>query len=237
MTFTPAINIGGHIAIDMSESDRISPDELRAHLDAVGVDLHDGRTASYADLKHNQNLNAMAIGLGLDQVEYEPERFPGLVYRPEDVAATVIVFANGELVVPDADTEEDGERAISDAVAQLLNIGLLDEHSDPDPSFGTDIEIRGPTEGFGGADTADAVDEPDDSLDTTDDSATLDESNESADDLSKESSCRSCGAELTGDENFCPECGTEVHPSCSGCGASLTGDENFCPECGTATAG
>lgn len=27
------------------------------------------------------NLNAFAIGFGLENIEYEPEQFPGLVYR------------------------------------------------------------------------------------------------------------------------------------------------------------
>jgi len=34
-----------------------------------------------ADLHSVLNLNAIAIGLGLENIEYEPEQFPGLVYR------------------------------------------------------------------------------------------------------------------------------------------------------------
>jgi transcription initiation factor TFIID TATA-box-binding protein len=38
---------------------------------------------SSADLGVDLNLNAIAIGLGLENIEYEPEQFPGLVYRLE----------------------------------------------------------------------------------------------------------------------------------------------------------
>jgi len=36
------------------------------------------------------NLNALAIGLGLENIEYKPEKFPGLVYHPEEMNATAL---------------------------------------------------------------------------------------------------------------------------------------------------
>jgi transcription initiation factor TFIID TATA-box-binding protein len=41
-------------------------------------------------------LETIAIGLGLEQTEYEPEQFPGLIYR--DGESTVLVFASGKIV-------------------------------------------------------------------------------------------------------------------------------------------
>ena len=37
-----------------------------------------------SDLEQEINLNTVAITLGLEKVEYEPEQFPGLVYRLDD---------------------------------------------------------------------------------------------------------------------------------------------------------
>ncbi len=37
-----------------------------------------------SDLGQEINLNTVAITLGLEKVEYEPEQFPGLVYRLDD---------------------------------------------------------------------------------------------------------------------------------------------------------
>lgn len=61
-------------------------------------------------LGKNINLNTLAIALGLERVEYEPEQFPGLIFRPADVDATVLVFANGKIVLMGlSDVETAGE--------------------------------------------------------------------------------------------------------------------------------
>lgn len=54
------------------------------------------------ELPHPVNLKALAIGLGLEAVEYEPEQFPGLIYRPKAFSAVLLVFANGRVVITGA---------------------------------------------------------------------------------------------------------------------------------------
>lgn len=50
--------------------------------------------------------------------------------------------------------------------------------------------------------------------------------------------CLSCGAMITENEKFCPECGSPVNhfqnPKvfCPSCGAEVSPEEKFCPECG-----
>jgi len=44
-------------------------------------EIHVQNVVASADLKTDLNLNAIALGLGLENIEYEPEQFPGLVYR------------------------------------------------------------------------------------------------------------------------------------------------------------
>ena len=51
------------------------------------------------NLGQTLNLNALAIGLGLEQTEYEPEQFPGLIYRPEGYNGVVLIFATGRVVI------------------------------------------------------------------------------------------------------------------------------------------
>ena len=51
------------------------------------------------DLGQTLNLNALAIGLGLERTEYEPEQFPGLIYRPEERDGVVLLFATGRVVI------------------------------------------------------------------------------------------------------------------------------------------
>ena len=42
------------------------------------------------------SLETLAIGLGLEQTEYEPEQFPALIYRGENTV--VLIFASGKIV-------------------------------------------------------------------------------------------------------------------------------------------
>jgi transcription initiation factor TFIID TATA-box-binding protein len=50
-------------------------------------------------LASEQNLNHVAVKLGLDQTEYEPEQFPGLIYRPKEHDCVLLVFGTGKVVI------------------------------------------------------------------------------------------------------------------------------------------
>lgn len=51
------------------------------------------------NLDFSIGLTHAAIGLGLEQVEYEPEQFPGLIYRSDSVPGVVSIFASGASVI------------------------------------------------------------------------------------------------------------------------------------------
>lgn len=78
-----------------------------------------------ADLATVLNLNAIAVGLGLENIEYEPEIFPGLVYRVEDPKVVILIFSSGKLVVTGGKTPEDCEMGVDVIRDQLDNMGLL----------------------------------------------------------------------------------------------------------------
>ena len=46
----------------------------------------------------NMNLNLNYLALELENTEYEPEQFPGLVYKLVEPTATFLLFSNGKLV-------------------------------------------------------------------------------------------------------------------------------------------
>lgn len=76
-----------------------------------------------ADLERSVNLSALAIGFGLEVTEYEPEQFPGLVYRPRDHECVLLVFATGKVVVTgasDVDTARDGFTHLREEIENLL---------------------------------------------------------------------------------------------------------------------
>lgn len=76
-----------------------------------------------AQLDDPVDLNTLSIALGLESVEYEPEQFPGLIYRPADYPAVLLVFANGKIVVTgasDVDTTEDAFKHLQEQVTTYL---------------------------------------------------------------------------------------------------------------------
>jgi transcription initiation factor TFIID TATA-box-binding protein len=78
-----------------------------------------------AELGESLNLNALAIGLGLEKTEYEPEQFPGLIYRPTRADSVVLLFASGRVVItgsPDLDAAEETFAALQDEVTNLLTV-------------------------------------------------------------------------------------------------------------------
>ncbi len=78
-----------------------------------------------ADLGCVINLNAIAIGLGLERVEYEPEQFPGLVYRIDEPKVVALIFGSGKVVLTGAKKTEDIEAAVQKIYYELNTAGLL----------------------------------------------------------------------------------------------------------------
>lgn len=81
---------------------------------------------SSADLDTSLNLNATAIGLGLEHVEYEPEQFPGLVYRLDEPEVVLLLFGSGKLIITGGKQLEDAEQALSVIEARLTALGLTE---------------------------------------------------------------------------------------------------------------
>ena len=78
-----------------------------------------------ADLGHGINLNAIAVSLGLENVEYEPEQFPGLVYRIAEPKVVVLLFGSGKLVCTGAKKEEEITAAVEFVRKELSKSDLL----------------------------------------------------------------------------------------------------------------
>ena len=64
-----------------------------------------------SEVGENLNLSALAIGLGLEVTEYEPEQFPGLVYRPTEHDCVLLVFGSGKVIITGTTSIESAEEA------------------------------------------------------------------------------------------------------------------------------
>ena len=78
-----------------------------------------------ADLGKSLNLNAIAIGLGLENIEYEPEQFPGLVYRLDEPDVVALLFGSGKLVITGGKEPADAQAAVEVITDRLSDLGLL----------------------------------------------------------------------------------------------------------------
>jgi transcription initiation factor TFIID TATA-box-binding protein len=78
-----------------------------------------------SDLGQKINLNVIAITLGLEHVEYEPEQFPGLVYRLDEPKVVLLLFGSGKLVCTGARRPQDVEKAVDKLTKELTAAGLL----------------------------------------------------------------------------------------------------------------
>lgn len=63
------------------------------------------------NLEREVNLSTLAVGLNLENIEYEPEQSPFLYYWPEECECVLSIPANGQVVVTGARTKEEAENA------------------------------------------------------------------------------------------------------------------------------
>lgn len=65
-------------------------------------------------------LSKLAIIIGLDAVEYEPEQFPGLMYRDTEHGCVFLVFASGKIVCTGSDHIGNAEVALQEFTEEWL---------------------------------------------------------------------------------------------------------------------
>ena len=71
------------------------------------------------------DLTAITLSFGLERVEYEPEQFPGLVFRLSDPKVVMLFFKSGKVVCTGAKSIEDLERAVDIVGKELKASGFL----------------------------------------------------------------------------------------------------------------
>lgn len=71
-------------------------------------------------------LNLNAIALGLPNSEYEPEQFPGLIYRLDKPKVVLLLFGSGKIVCTGAKQLSDIDKAVERVVEDLKKLGLME---------------------------------------------------------------------------------------------------------------
>ena len=106
----------------------VGQDEIRAATDEE-VEAEDPRIRGIregeplATMPRRLNLNNLTFHLPFDKVEYEPEQFPGLIYRLDYPRVVCLIFGSGKMVITGArDKSEilEAVQFIQDELADLL---------------------------------------------------------------------------------------------------------------------
>jgi len=114
---------------DVERTIEIIAEKLRK----LGVDVYKNadlkiviqNIVAISDLGTELNLNEVAMGLGLENVEYEPEQFPGLVYRISDPKVAMLLFGSGKIVCTGARQTEDVSKAVEKLSEELSSLDLI----------------------------------------------------------------------------------------------------------------
>jgi len=78
-----------------------------------------------ASAKLDEKLNLDTIAFNLENSEYEPEQFPGLVYRMDDPKVAFLLFGSGKLVCTGGRNIKDIRIAVQKIYKKLKSIGAL----------------------------------------------------------------------------------------------------------------
>jgi transcription initiation factor TFIID TATA-box-binding protein len=124
----------GHISITGAKSGEellVAVRRFVSELEKLGLDIKiadeeiliQNVVANY-DFGREFDLSVLAISLGLDNVEYEPEQFPGLVYRSRSGYCTALLFNSGKLVITGASTYLQVIKTIDELKEDLADIGV-----------------------------------------------------------------------------------------------------------------
>ena len=72
-----------------------------------------------------QELDLQSVAMDLTGADYDPEQFPGLVYRLDEPDVVALLFGSGKLVITGGTAPADAEMAVDTIVERLAELGLL----------------------------------------------------------------------------------------------------------------
>ena len=100
--------------------------KIVAKMNKIGIRIPKGYKVQLenivASARLNRELNLNNIAFSVENTEYEPEQFPGLVYRMDDPRVTFLLFGSGKVICTGGKSIEDVKRAVAKADKRLRNL-------------------------------------------------------------------------------------------------------------------
>ena len=72
----------------------------------------------------NQRVDLILITKNFVDVQYHPDRFPGLVFRLKNPKTATLIFSSGKMVCTGAKSEEQARKAVQEVVRRLKEGGI-----------------------------------------------------------------------------------------------------------------
>jgi transcription initiation factor TFIID TATA-box-binding protein len=119
---TGAINIG-----EVETSIRILTEKLHN----IGIKINSNPTietqniVASTDVNRSLDLSLISKSLLLKNVNYEPDKFPGLIYNMDDIGVIILIFSSGKIISTGAKRFDDASKAIEMMKEKLSSFGIL----------------------------------------------------------------------------------------------------------------
>ncbi len=101
-------------------------EDMRALNIDMPTDYHTGveNIVASTQIEAKEKLNLEHIAYNLENAEYEPEQFPGLVYRISDPRVAFLLFGTGKIICTGARKEEEIHAALAKFKENLESLGI-----------------------------------------------------------------------------------------------------------------
>lgn len=108
---------------DLCKKAQKSIDDLKKKLNKAGLadkkEVENETIMVSSELGTELNLNSVAIALDLERVAYQPEKFSGLVYYPENSSFVFVIFESGQIICTGGKNEEQLEEGVENIIEKL----------------------------------------------------------------------------------------------------------------------
>lgn len=106
-----------HMTVDrIREMDKNIPEDFDIKIQNIVASANLGKV-----------LNLEAVALDLENTEYEPEQFPGLVYRLSDPKVVLLLFGSGKVVCTGAKTADQALLGVQKTKERLTELYLIED--------------------------------------------------------------------------------------------------------------
>ncbi len=103
-----------------------SIDKIIKSLKKIGIEIKIKPEINVQNIVASGNigmdLNLNVLAMKLENTEYEPEQFPGLVYKLDEAKATFLLFSNGKIVCTGTKSEDEVELAVERLIQNLKKV-------------------------------------------------------------------------------------------------------------------